>query len=161
VTTEAAARPAPAASPAEERARSEPPATIATPPEPPPRPIVVARAAPPPRPAYRPEEEVRRWLESYASAWRAHDVEALRRMGQVTSAREADALRVYFDGVRDLDVELNVVSVHVEGDHTTVRYTRRDRFRDPAGRLVLKESPLLEKTVVRTSDGFRFARPSG
>src|SRR5207247_683879 len=35
------------------------------------------------------DQDVRRWLERYAAAWRAHDVEALRRMGQVTNDREA------------------------------------------------------------------------
>jgi hypothetical protein len=145
----------------------------------PPVPVSVARererptagvSAPPPLPprlASRsvdrgsPEQDVRRWLERYAAAWRAHDVEALRRMGQVTTESEASALRRYFDSVQDLDVELNVVAMRTEGDRTTVRFTRLDRFRDPAGRLVLKESPLLEKQVVRTPDGLRFVRPTG
>jgi hypothetical protein len=82
-------------------------------------------------------------------------------MGQVTSEREAQALREYFDRVTDLDVELNVIALRDEGDRTTVVFTRRDRFRDPAGRLVLKESPTLEKEIIRTPDGLRFARPTG
>jgi len=125
-------------------------------------PRALARAVLPTRPvgATR-EEEVRRWLDRYAAAWRAHDLDALRRMGQVTSDRDADALRNYFGSVRDLDVEVDVVAVRIDGDRTTVRFMRRDRFRDPAGRLIEKESPLLEKTVVRTPDGFRFARPTG
>ena len=107
------------------------------------------------------EQDVRRWLERYAAAWRAHDVEALRSMGQVTNDHEADALRDYFAHVHDLDVELNVIALSTDGDRTTVRFTRRDRFRDPAGRLVLKESPMLEKQVVRTPTGLRFSRPTG
>ncbi len=107
------------------------------------------------------DQDVRRWLEHYADAWRAHDVEALRRMGQVTNDREADALREYFDRVHDLDVEVNVIALSTDGDRTTVRFTRRDRFRDPAGRLVLKESLMLEKQVVRTPTGLRFSRPTG
>jgi hypothetical protein len=114
----------------------------------------------PERPVTR-EEEVRVWLERYAAAWRAHDVEALRRMGQVTTDGEAAALRAYFETVRDLDVELNVIALRAEGNHVTVRFTRRDRFRDPAGRLVLKESPTLEKEIVRTPAGLRFVRPTG
>ena len=108
-----------------------------------------------------PEQDVRRWLDRYAAAWRAHDVEALRRMGQVTTDGEAAALRRYFESVRELDVEVNVVAMRTEGNRTTVRFTRLDRFRDPAGRLVLKESPMLEKQVVRTPDGLRFAAPTG
>ena len=169
----------------------EPPATTTPPraSEPPPQtptppravesspPAAVAAAAPPARPSApavrssddriagrgpeRREEEVRRWLARYADAWRAHDVEALRRMGQVTSDREADALRAYFASVNDLDVELNLIALDMEGDRTTVRFRRLDRFRDPAGRLVEKESPTLEKQIVRTPDGLRFARPTG
>jgi hypothetical protein len=127
-----------------------------------------AQPAPPyPRYAARPperasaEQDVRRWLERYAAAWRAHDVDTLRRMGQVTTEDEAAGLRRYFESVRDLDVELNVVAMRTDGDRTTVRFTRLDRFRDPTGRLVLKESPVLEKQVVRTPDGLRFARPTG
>jgi hypothetical protein len=114
----------------------------------------------PERPASR-EEEVRVWLERYAAAWRAHDVDALRRMGQVTTDGEVAALRAYFETVRELDVELNVIALRAEGDRVTVRFTRRDRFRDPAGRLVLKESPTLEKEIVRTPAGLRFVRPTG
>jgi hypothetical protein len=94
-------------------------------------------------------------------AWRAHDVETLRSMGQVTTQDEVNALRSYFAQVRDLDVEVNLVAMRSEGERTVIRFTRRDRFRDPAGRLVVKESPQLEKHVVRTPDGLRFVRPQG
>ncbi|HYR96880.1 MAG TPA: hypothetical protein VEM57_09090, partial [Candidatus Binatus sp.] len=119
------------------------------------------RYATPPSDRTPRDQDVRRWLERYAAAWRAHDVEALRRMGQVTTDGEAAALRRYFEGVRDLDVELNVIAMRTDGDRTTVRFTRLDRFRDPMGRLVLKESPMLEKEVVRTPDGLRFVGPTG
>jgi hypothetical protein len=124
------------------------------------RPAGPVETARPPEQLAR-DEEIRRWLDRYATAWRTHDVEMLRRMGQVTSEREAQALRAYFDRVSDLDVELNVISLRDDGDRTTVVFTRRDRFRDPAGRLVLKESPALEKEIIRTPDGLRFARPTG
>jgi hypothetical protein len=147
------------------------PAVRAPAPAPPPRaapPAPPPRAAPPPATGEvvlaRPDSadmDVRRWLERYADAWRAHDVEALRRMGQVTTDREEDALREYFERVHDLDVEVNVIALDTNGDRTTVRFTRRDRFRDPAGRLVLKESPMLVKQVVRTPMGLRFLRPTG
>jgi hypothetical protein len=149
------------------RAVEPPPQLAAREPEPAPRrPDRMRRPAETLEPARPPErlardEEVRRWLDRYATAWRTHDVEMLRRMGQVTSEREAQALRAYFDRVSDLDVELNVIALHNEGDRTTVVFTRRDRFRDPAGRLVLKESPTLEKEIIRTPDGLRFARPTG
>jgi hypothetical protein len=105
------------------------------------------------------DEEVRRWLGSYADAWRAHDVDALRRMGQVRSDEQAAALRDYFARVRDLDVELHVLAVQSGADGATVRFTRRDRFKDPVGRTIVKESPPLTKEIVRTPDGLRFARP--
>jgi hypothetical protein len=140
----------------------EPPAETAPP-------VRTASAAPTRAPAAAPrvreapraalDGDVRRWLARYAAAWRAHDVEALRRMGQVATDGEAAALRRYFGAVRDLDVDLDLISLREQGERMVVRFTRRDRFRDPAGRLVLKESPPIEKEIVRTSDGLRFARP--
>jgi len=102
------------------------------------------------------EEEVRRLLDRYAAAWRNHDLAELRRIGQVTSESQAADLGRYFAKVEDLDVEVNVIDIRPEGDRATVRFTRRDRFRDPAGRLVTQESPPIEKRVVRSPDGLRF-----
>src|SRR5262249_55617467 len=99
------------------------------------------------------DEEIRRWLNRYAAALSAHDVETLRRMGAVTNEREI--------AMRELDVELDVIALRHDGDRTTVVFTRRDRFRDAVGHLVLKESPTLERQIVRTPDGLRFARPAG
>src|SRR5437773_10980733 len=42
-------------------------------------------------------------LQRYAKAWRGHDVEELRRIGQVTSEVQAAALRDYFARVEELD----------------------------------------------------------
>jgi hypothetical protein len=157
--------PAPAPAPAA-AARPEPPPEASRPPVPAPspaaesRPRVVARLpapAPPPSPAL-PTQEVHRWLARYAAAWRTHDVAQLRRLGQVRDEDDAEALRRYFETVNDLDVEVNLIAVRTAGDRTVVRFTRRDRFRDPAGRLVLKESPVIEKELVRTSEGLRAVR---
>jgi len=94
-------------------------------------------------------------LQRYAKAWRGHDVEELRRIGQVTSEVQAAALRDYFARVEDLDVEVQLLSVRPRGDHRMVRFTRRDRFRDPLGRLVTQETAV-EKDVARTANGLRF-----
>ena len=102
------------------------------------------------------EDEVRRLLDRYAAAWRNHDVGELRRIGQVTTDGQAADLERYFAKVEDLDVEVNVIDIQSEGDRATVRFTRRDRFRDPAGRMVTQESPPIEKRVVRSADGLRF-----
>jgi hypothetical protein len=116
---------------------------------------------PPPTPsASSVEDEVRGLLDRYAAAWRNRDAAELRRLGQIASDAQVADLERYFARVRDLDVEVRVVEVRPEGDVATVRFTRRDRFRDPAGRLVTQESPLIEKRVVRTADGVRFV-PSG
>jgi hypothetical protein len=110
--------------------------------------------APPPRASA--DDDVRHWLDRYAAAWRAHDVDALRRMGQVSTDDQVSALRRYFERVRDLDVEVDVVAMDVGSEGAVVRFVRRDRFRDPAGRLVETESPPIEKHLERTPDGFRF-----
>ena len=107
------------------------------------------------------EQGVRSFLDGYAAAWRAHDVEALRRFGQVTTDEQARTLRDYFAKVQDLDVEVHLVEVRADGERTVVRFTRRDRFRDPLGRLVTKESPPIERVLVTTPEGFRFANAGG
>ena len=106
------------------------------------------------------EAEVRGLLDRYAAAMRAHDVAELRRLGQVTNDRQAEAMTGYFAGVRDLTVEVRVLDVRADGDGTTVRFTRRDSFRDPTGRVVTQESPPIEKRVERTANGLRFASPA-
>jgi len=99
--------------------------------------------------------EIEVLLQRYAKAWRGHDVEELRRIGQVTSEVQAAALRDYFARVEDLDVEVQLLEVRPRGDHRTVRFTRRDRFRDPLGRLVTQETAV-QKDIARTANGLRF-----
>ncbi len=123
-------------------------------------PVVVAtRPTTPPAGAGVGDADVRGLLDRYAAAMRAHDVAELRRLGQITSDRQAEAMTGYFAGVRDLTVEVRVLEVRADGDGTTVRFTRRDSFRDPTGRLVTQESPPIEKRVERTAGGLRFAPP--
>jgi len=100
-------------------------------------------------------QEVEALLERYAAAWRRHDVDDLRRIGQVNSDTQAAALRDYFAKIRDLEVEVQLVELQSHGDRRTVRFTRRDRFRDPLDRVVAQETPI-EKDVARTANGLRF-----
>src|SRR5437016_933685 len=102
--------------------------------------------------------EIEVLLQRYAAAWRKHDVDELRRIGQITSEAQAAALRDYFARVDDLDVEVQLLEVRPRGDHRTVRFTRRDRFRDPLGQLVSQETPV-QKDVARTASGLRFVPP--
>jgi general secretion pathway protein A len=141
-----------------------PPPAEAPPPEPPPAvalaavekpPPVVARSVPSARSVS--DADVRAFLDRYVRSWRTRDVAELRRIGQVTDDRQAQALDKYFDTVEELEVEVRVLEMSGSGDRRTVRFTRRDRFRDPAGREVSKESPPIEKTIVRTPDGLKFA----
>jgi hypothetical protein len=74
----------------------------------------------------------------------------------VTSDSQAADLERYFAKVEDLDVEVRVIDIRMEGEGATVRFTRRDRFRDPGGRMVTQESPPIEKRLVRSADGLRF-----
>lgn len=80
----------------------------------------------------------------------------LRRIGQVTSDGQAAELARYFGKIGDLDVDVQVIEIRPEGDGATVRFTRRDRFRDPTGRAVTQQSPPIQKRVVRGADGLRF-----
>ena len=106
------------------------------------------------------QDAVRGLLDRYAAAWRGHDVDTLRAIGQVTNDGQANALRQYFANVGSLQVEVRVLDIRSDGDRATVRFTRRDTFRDPTGREVAKESPPIEKVVVTTPQGLRFAPAS-
>lgn len=144
------------APPPRELARAEPaPEAPPPPPPPPPPPALASRGTDVPSGGAA-GDEVRRLLDRYAAAWRNHDVAELRRIGQVTSEKQAEDMTRYFAKVEDLDVEVTVLDIRTEGDRATVRFTRRDRFRDPSGRMVTQESPPIEKRVVRSADGMRF-----
>ena len=148
--------PAPAAAPAAAPpAGASPPKPVASTPE---HESLASVAPAPPGPD---EQGVRSFLERYAAAWRAHDVDTLRRLGQVTTDEQARTLREYFAKVQDLDVEVHLVEVRADGERTVVRFTRRDRFRDPLGRVISKESPPIERTLVTTPEGFRFGNAGG
>jgi hypothetical protein len=169
--------PEPVAPPPTVVARAEPPTTE---PPPPPPPSPPPPPPPPPTPPHPPttspppttppvalasrgpagpagaDDEVRRLLDRYVAAWRNHDVGELRRIGQVTTDSQAADLERYFAKVEDLDVEVHVLDIQNDGDRSVVRFTRRDRFRDPTGRMVTQESPPIEKRIVRSPDGLRF-----
>ena len=72
---------------------------------------------------------------------------------------QAAALRDYFARVQDLEVEVRMIDTRAVGERRVVRFTRLDRFRDPAGRVVAKETPPIEKDVVRVGSRLRFAAP--
>lgn len=149
--------------PAERPAASEAPVPAGRPAAP----VVTRRPAAPrraevyPSSPSSPQEEVRWLLERYAAAWRARDIQALRDLGQISSERAAQALRRYFADLEDFDVEIDLLGLRSEGGRTIVRFVRRDRFRNPSGQMVLQESPPIEKEVVQTPDGLRFAPGRG
>ena len=46
-----------------------------------------------------------------------------------------------------------------EAGKTRVRFTRRDRFKDPAGQEIAQETPPIEKEIVETEDGPKLSAP--
>lgn len=131
-------------------------------------PAVVAAA---PRPAERPaqpappsalaEGDVRRWLDEYARAWSRKDTAALRRMGQIRSAAEAERMERYFASIDDLDVRVRVLAVAVDGDHASVEFERTDTLTDPSGRRQEHRLPPVRREIERTPSGLRFAPRDG
>jgi hypothetical protein len=103
------------------------------------------------------EGEIRALFERYKAAWRNHDIAALEAVGQVATQAQADALKSYFESVEDLDVDVTILGMTPSGDEARVQFIRRDRFRDPGGNMVTKESPTIEKRIVRTPGGLRLA----
>lgn len=131
--------------------------------EPPP---LAEAPTPPPPPAEPPagglaEEEVRRWLDEYARAWSRKDVAALRRMGQVRSAGDAEKLERYFQSVSEIHVDVRLRSVRIEGTRASVEFERVDTVTDPGGRKQELRLPPLRKQIERTPQGLRFAEQGG
>jgi hypothetical protein len=136
---------------------------------------VVVRPPAPPNPAAPPdtiveapsgppalgEQEVRGWLDEYARAWSRKDVAALRRMGQVRNAAEAERLERYFATIAALHVEVRAVAVRVEGERAQVELERVDTVTDPSGRRQELRLPPLRKQIERTPEGLRFVADTG
>jgi len=132
--------------------------------------VVVARAMPAttmPPPVVPPKRdvgiergEVEAFLGRYARAYEARSVGELQRIGQITSPKQAEAMARYFEQIRDLRVDVEVLAIESRGDRATVRYRRRDRFRDPTGQVVDKETPPIEKEIRRTPSGLVFSPSS-
>ncbi len=129
------------------------PSTTTTSPPPP------TTTTPPARAGAIGESEVRALFARYEAAWRNQDIAGLEAVGQVSTDGQMDALKSYFESVKDLEVTVTILSITSSGDEAQVRFIRRDRFRDPAGNLVTKESPVIEKRIVRTPGGLRLAPP--
>jgi hypothetical protein len=139
--------------PVEERPPSEPAATEQTIPEgtiPREEPLVVAKA-----PSTL-EADVRAWMAEYARAWSRKDVDALREMGQVRSPNEVEKLERYFRSVGDLHVDVNVLSVSVDGNRASVEFERTDTVTDPSGRRQELRLPAIRKEIERTGNDLRF-----
>jgi hypothetical protein len=125
--------------------------------------VVTTTTAPPPVPTTLAragtitENDVRALFERYKAAWRHHDIEALEAVGQIATQGQADALKSYFESVEDLEVDVTILTIAISGDEASVKFIRRDHFRDPGGSMVTKESPVIEKSIVRTPGGLRLA----
>ena len=119
------------------------------------------RAEPEPSPPATPpslaESDVRRWLQEYARAWSRKDLEALRRMGQIRSATEAAGLERYFGSIGELEVDVRVLAIRVDGERASVEFERVDTVTDPAGRRQQLRLPPIRKEIERTPEGLRFA----
>ena len=100
---------------------------------------------------------MRALFERYKAAWRAHDIAGLEAVGQVSTQGQIDALKSYFETVQGLEVDVTILEIKTSGDEAHVRFVRRDRFRDPVGNVVTKDSPTIEKRVVHTPGGLRLA----
>ena len=103
------------------------------------------------------EADIRALFERYKAAWRNHDIAGLESVGQISTQGQADALKQYFESVRDLEVDVTILNITFAGDEARVRFIRRDRFRDPAGNVVTKESPTVEKRIIPTPGGLRLS----
>ena len=79
--------------------------------------------------------------------------------GALPSEKLLAAMGQYMEEMVKAGILLAGEGLRPTSDGVRVKFVRRDRFRDPAGSLVTKESPVIEKRVVRTPGGIRLAPP--
>ena len=136
------------------------PAEATPPAEPAPTAVAAVRSAPEaPAASELAEAEVRGWLEEYARAWSRKDVAALRGMGQVTNAAQAERLERYFASIGELRVDVRVLALRVDGARAAVELERTDTLTDPAGHRKQLRLPPLRKEIERGPNGLRFTSP--
>jgi hypothetical protein len=112
-----------------------------------------------PPPARTTAQEITQFLDAYTAAWRNRDLESLKRLGQFSSEEQAAVVGRYLATARDLEVQVEILGVDTQGDRHVVRFRRTDHFLDPGGRPVSQVTPPIEKEIVRTPAGLRFATP--
>jgi CHAT domain-containing protein len=94
------------------------------------------------------EAAIRRLLEDYRGALEAKSVERLAEMQVEMQEVQRDALRRYFQNVRDLTVRIVDVELLVAGDEALATFTREDAFTDaPSGRPMHLEVRTEQKLV--------------
>jgi hypothetical protein len=76
------------------------------------------------------DEEVRHWLEEYASALAAKNVTKLRALGEIDSDGEAAALRQKLDAMVNYGIQLENVRVERSASAAKVTFARAERWRE-------------------------------
>jgi hypothetical protein len=93
------------------------------------------------------EGEIKAWLETYRRAWEEKQVEALVRLGEISS-QDVSRLKHVLDEYKNFRVALKDVILHYEGARATVRFTRVDTVDGQ----VLSHPPL-ELTLEKEANG--------
>ena len=95
---------------------------------------------------------IRALLEQYRVATEARQVDALPALFVEFSEEQRAAQARYFEGVRDLKVDIGNIDIVVVGEEAVVSYTRTDDFADAKTGRPMHVSVRLTKTL-RLEDG--------
>jgi len=104
-----------------------------------------------------PETAIRAVLEQYRVATEARQVDALPALFVEFSEEQRAAQARYFEGVRDLKVDIGNVDIVVVGEEAVVSYTRTDNFADAKTGRPMHVSVRLTKTLQLKDGSWKLA----
>jgi TolB-like protein/ketosteroid isomerase-like protein len=111
----------------------------------------------PPACAADEESEIRKLLDDYRRAFTEKDLGGLAKFYVSFPPSQLEAMRAYLNNATDLNVEIDEISVTMQGGNVSVAYTRRDYFTEKATGRKINLEVRLKKTLVREEGKWKIA----
>ncbi len=106
------------------------------------------------------KDEIQAWLVEYKRAWETGDIEALKKLGHITSEREENKLRQHYQYVRDVKITIQNEAFEVIGDtgHVILSFDRTDEWTDERGTRHRERLPRTGKTLQKKDTTWKIVK---
>ena len=122
-----------------------------------PRPAVPSPPSPPAPVSPPAEPQIRALFTEYGAAIESRSVDAIRRVYPGLTGDQAREWQEFFQGVSDVQVELNVTDLRISGDAADARLAGVYVFNNPSTRKVQREPVSFQATLERSGGRWRIA----